>query len=413
MTTETSPLGRGAAREPTDRRSGRTEVAASVTLAAIAFIIVTGETTPIGLISDVARGVRTGESQVGLVISWYALIAGATAVPLTRLSSRFDRRRVLFVCAVVFAAGHVVTALATNIQVLLLGRGLAALGHGVYFAVAMPAALRLARPKAKGRAGGRVAVGAASALVVGTPLSTLLGQTVGWRTVMLVVAGLSLALAVAVARLLPPLPALHLDQPRSAGGVLATLRSRELVGVFGVTLSIVIAHFALFTYVAPYADERLGVRGTALTVVLLAYGIAAVLGSALGGRLADRAPVAGVRVAAATFMTALVGLWLAAQLDSPVVAVPLLVLWGGAFSTLAVSTALAVLRRARGPQAETANALHGIVFQVGIVAGSALGSLCYAAGLLSAVPLTAAAGGLTALVLLAGIGRAFRRGPTG
>ena len=179
MSTETSPLSRGPAREPAERRSDRAEVAASVTLAAIAFIIVTGETTPVGLISDIARGVRTGESQVGLVISWYALIAGATAVPLTRLSARFDRRRVLLACAVVFAAGHVVTALATNIQVLLLGRALAALGHGVYFAVAMPAALRLARPEGKGRAGGRVAVGAASALVIGTPLSTLLGQTAG------------------------------------------------------------------------------------------------------------------------------------------------------------------------------------------------------------------------------------------
>jgi predicted MFS family arabinose efflux permease len=408
MCTETSPLSRAA-----HRRAGRTEVAASVTLAAIAFIVVTGETTPVGLLSDVARGVRAGESKVGLVISWYALIAGATAVPLTRLSSRFDRRRVLVSCVVVFAAGHVVTALATSIPVLLLGRGVAALGHGVYFAVAVPAALRLARPEAKGRAGGRVAVGAASAFVLGTPLSTLLGQATGWRTVMVVIAGLSIVLAVAVARVLPPLPALHLDQPRSAGGVPATLRSRELIVVLGVTLSVVVAHFALFTYVAPYADERLGVRGTALTVLLLAYGLAAVFGSALGGRLADRAPVAGVWVAAAAFVVALVGLWFVAHFGSPVLGVPLLVLWSAAFSTLAVSTALAVLRRVRGPQAETANALHGIVFQVGIVAGSALGSLCYAAGLLSAAPLAAAAVGLTALVLLAFAGRCFRRGSPG
>ncbi len=413
MPTETFRLTRDAAGEPTDRRSGRAQVAASVTLAALAFLIVTGETTPVGLISEVARGVRASESQVGLVISWYALIAAATAVPLTRFSSRFDRRRVLFVCAAVFGAGHVVAAVAPNIAVLLFGRGLAALGHGVYFAVAMPAAIRLAPPGRKGSAGGRVAVGAASALVLGTPLSTLLGQTTGWRTVMFVVAGLSFALAIAVARLLPRLPPLHLDQPRSAGGVVATLRSRELIAVLAVTLSIVTAHFALFTYVAPYADELLGVRGTAFTVVLLAYGTAAVLGSALGGRLADRAPVTGARVAAATFVTALGGLWLAARLDAPAAGVPLLILWGGAFATLAVSTALAVLRRARGPQAETANALHGIVFQVGIVAGSALGSLCYAAGLLSAVPLAAVAGGLTVLTLLAGVGRAFRRGPTG
>jgi predicted MFS family arabinose efflux permease len=312
----------------------------------------------------------------------------------------------------VFGVGHVVAALAANIEVLLCGRGLAALGHGVYFAVATPAAVRLARPGAKGRAGGRVAVGAASALVLGTPLSTLLGQAVGWRTAMLVVAALSLALALAVARLLPPLPAEHRDAPRSARGVVATLRSRALIAVLAVTLAIVTAHFALFTYIAPYAAERLGVRGTAFTVVLLVYGSAAVLGSALAGRLADVAPIAGIRVAAATFVTALAGLWLAAQLRLPAVGVPLLVLWGGAFSMMAVSSTLAALRRARGPRAETATALHGITFQIGIVTGAAIGSLGYAAGFLSAVPLAAAAGGLTVVTLLAFAGRAFRRGAT-
>lgn len=411
MTADTMPLRGGAARRSDVPGSGRNEVAGSLALALMAFVIVTGETTPVGLISDVARGVHARESQVGLAISGYALVAAVTAVPLTRFSLRFERRRVLLACAAVFGVGHLVTAAATNLEVLLVGRGLGALGHGVYFAVATPAAVRLARPGAKGRAGGRVAVGAASALVLGTPLSTLVGQAAGWRTAMLAVAGLSLLLALAVIRLLPPLPPLHLDQPRSAGGVAATLRSRAIITIMAITMVVVTVHFALFTYVAPFADERLGVRGTTFTVVLLVYGIAAVLGSAVAGRLADVAPVTGARVAAATFVAALAGLWLATQANAPAVGVPLLVLWGGAFSMTAVSTALAVLRRANGPQAETATALHGITFQIGIVAGSALGSLALAAGLLAGVPLAAAAGGLAALVLLAVTGRAFRPGP--
>lgn len=403
----------GATRQGEAPGSGRAGAAASVTLALMAFVIVTGETTPVGLISDVARGVRASESQVGLTISGYALIAAATAVPLTRLTSRFERRRVLLACAAAFGVGHLVAALATTIEVLLVGRGLAAIGHGVYFAVAAPAAVRLARPGAEGRAGGRVAVGAASALVLGTPLATLVGQAAGWRTAMLAVAALSLVLAVAVAWLLPPLPAQHLDRPRSAGGVLATVRSPALAAVLGVTLAVVTAHFALFTYVAPYADQHLDLRGRAFTAVLVAYGTAAVLGSALGGRLADSAPVTAARVAAGVFGAALVGLWLTARLGVPAAGVPLLVLWGGAFSMVAVSASLAVLRRARGPAVETATALYGIAFQVGIVAGSALGAACFATGMLAVVPLAAAVGGLAALVLLAYAGRAFRPGDVG
>ncbi|MBO4206216.1 MFS transporter [Micromonospora echinofusca] len=381
--------------------SRRPEVIATVTLAAVAFIVVTGETAPVGLLGDVARGVGASESQVGLTVSWYALVAAATAVPLTRWSAGLDRRLVLVFSAVVFGVGHVLAAVAPNLAVLAGGRCLAALGHGVYFAVAAPTAIRLASEATRNRAGSRVSVGAATAMVVGAPLATLLGQLAGWRTTLAVVAVVSLALAVAVARWLPPLPALHREQGRAASGVRATLGTPGLVAILLVTAVAVTGHFALYIYVAPYTAQRLDVSGTAFTVVLLGYGSAAVLGSVLGGRLADRSPVTGTRAAAGVFVTALLGLYLAGRLGLPAFGVPLLLIWGGSFSLLVVSTTLAVLRRAAGPRAETANALYGIVFQVGIVAGSALGAGWHSAGRTAALPLVAATVGAVGLILLA------------
>ena len=235
----------------------RTDLPASAAVAAVAFVVVTGETLPVGLITDVARGLDATESQVGLAVAWYAMVAAVTAVPLTRLTARFDRRTVLVACAVVFGLAQVIAALAANIPLFLVGRSVAAASHGLYFAVATPAVVRIARKDAKVRAGGRVAVGASSALVLGTPVATLVGQTAGWRVAMLVVAAVATALAVAVSRVLPPLPALHTDAPPSHGGVLATVRSRALAVIFGVTVVLVAGHFALFTYVEPYAGTRL------------------------------------------------------------------------------------------------------------------------------------------------------------
>ena len=294
-------------------RSRRREALASVTIGAIAFLIVTGETLPVGLIGAVARGVGASQSQLGLVVSWYALVAAVSAVPLTRWSSRFDRRHVLLGCATLFGVAQVTAAVATNLPLLVIGRGLGAMCHGLYFAVAAPAVIRVARPEAKGRAGGRVAVGASSALVLGTPLATLLGQMTTWRVAMLAVAGLSLVLAAAVTRVLPRLPAV--PEAARSGGVVPTLQSPGLGVVLSVTFVIVAAHFALFTYVAPFAGEGLGIDGRAFTVVLLLYGTAAVLGSTLAGRLAELGPVSGVRAAAATFVAALTGVWLAERLD--------------------------------------------------------------------------------------------------
>jgi predicted MFS family arabinose efflux permease len=402
----TRPTGTATQPGPGSRRR-RSDAAASLAVAAVAFVVVTGETLPVGLISDVARGVGASESQVGLAVGWYALVAAATAVPLTRLTCRLDRRTVLVACALVFGAGHVVSALATSLPVLLAGRSVAAACHGLYFAVATPAVVRLARPEARMRAGGRVAVGGSAALVVGTPLATLVGQAAGWRAAMLLVAAAATALAVLVGRLLGPLPA-ELDARGSSGGVLTTLRSRALAVVMAVTVVLVTGHFALFTYVAPYAAERLGVSGAAFSVVLLVYGAAAVLGSTLAGRVAEARPVGGVRVAAGVFALASAGVWVAAALGARPVGVALLVLWGGTFSVLAVSTGLAVLRRVPGPSSETAFALHGIVFQVGIMAGSAIGSLSHGAGQLAQIPWVTAAGGLLVLAMLARAGRAFR-----
>jgi predicted MFS family arabinose efflux permease len=100
-------------------------------------------------------------------------------------------------------------------------------------------------------------VGGLSALVLGTPLATLLGQITSWRIATLAVAGLSLVLAAAVTPVLPPLPAVR-EAVRS-GGVVPTLLSPGLGVVLSVTFVMVAAHFALFTYVEPFAGETLGI----------------------------------------------------------------------------------------------------------------------------------------------------------
>lgn len=53
-------------------------------------------------------------------------------------------------------------------------------------------------------------------------------------------------------------------------------------------------------------------------------------------------------------------------------------------------------------------ALACIVFQVGTVSGSALGSWCYAAGSVTAIPLVALVCGAVALAVVTACGHAFR-----
>ena len=86
----------------------------------------------------------------------------------------------------------------------------------------------------------------------------------------------------------------------------------------------------------------------------------------------------------------------------------LVVVWGASFAALAVLTSLIALRHATGSHTETVNAVSGIAFQVGVVAGSALGSLAVAAGHLNSLPLVAASGGVIVAVAVLLGGHAFQ-----
>ncbi|MFI7577885.1 hypothetical protein [Micromonospora sp. NPDC049497] len=148
-------------------------------------------------------------------------------------------------------------------------------------------------------------------------------------------------------------------------------------------------------------------RGPAFSVVLFVFGVASVAGSAIGGRLADARPVASTRAATALFMVVPAALWASGVVGAPLLGAALLALSGASFSVLAVLTALAVLRRVDDAHAETGNALHSITFQVGILGGSAVGSLCYRLGQLDLIPVVTAVSGAVALLIALAVGRAF------
>jgi predicted MFS family arabinose efflux permease len=221
-------------------------------------------------------------------------------------------------------------------------------------------------------------------------VATLVGQVVGWRGAMASIAGAALLLAVAVRTLLPPLPA----PPRHReAGVLPTLRAPGVAALFGVTAVAVAGHFVLFTYIEPFA-RGLGLAGSAFSAVLAGYGVSAVLGSLSAEWLGGPWPLPTALAAAGLFTLTTAGIWLAGATGSARLGVPLIVLWSGTFALTFLTAWLCLLRRVPPAAAETTGALHNIVFQGGIVSGSALASLLAGSGGIAVLPLVAAGAGL-------------------
>jgi DHA1 family inner membrane transport protein len=261
-------------------------VAALVALALGGFAIGTTEFVTMGLLPDIAKGVGVSIPSAGHVISAYALGVVVGAPVIAALSARLPRRALLVGLMAAFLLGNGFTALAPGYGSMLLARFVAGLPHGAYFGVASLVAASLVPPRLRGRAVSSVMLGLAVANLAGVPAATWLGQQLGWRSAYWSVVAVALLTIASVLALVPSSPA----QPGATVRTeLGALRRPQvvltlLVGVVGFG-----GMFAVYSYIAPLATDVAGIARGAIPALLLVYGVGGVVGTALGGRLADAA----------------------------------------------------------------------------------------------------------------------------
>jgi predicted MFS family arabinose efflux permease len=375
-----------------DHRSATgTHPAALTALAASAFVYVTAETLPVGLLPEISRGLSVSEADVGLLLTSYAAVVALTTIPLTALTMHVPRHRLMAALVAVFTVSQLAASVAPTFLTLTIARLLCALAHGVFWSAIAPAAARLAPPGQAGRA--------TSLVFVGNSLATALGQWAGWRVASAV---LALAGAVSTAALLVVLPALPASPAELAASTRSRMRAAAVVirapavaQVCAVTGLVVIGHFTAYTYVAPLA-RRAGLEGSALSQLLLGYGALGLLGTVVVGRAVDRRPRAVAGGCLGLIIAALAVLAVS-QAGGPTVLAMLA--WGAGFTALPVCLQSAILRVAPHAQ-DAASAVYVVAFQIGIGGGALAGDRLVVAGRLGDLPLVGAVLAAAAAVIV-------------
>jgi predicted MFS family arabinose efflux permease len=398
-------------RQLRDRAGSDSElhVPAIAALAVSAFVFVTAETLPVGLLPQIAHGLSVSQADVGLLLTTYAAVAAVSTIPLTALTMRIPRHRLIAVLVAIFAVSQFAASVAPTFVVLTIARLLCALAHGVFWSAIAPAAARLAPPGHAGRATSLVFVGNSAALVLGVPLGTALGQLAGWRIALAV---LGCAGAVSSAALWIYLPVLSASAADLAAGTLTRMRnatriirSRAITPVCAVTTVLVVGQFAAYTYIDPLVLRDGGLHGFGLSALLFGYGIAGLASNVLVGRLVDRRP--GPALARSVLMVAAALIVLAFR-GGTFVTVIAVVAWGAGFVAVPVSLQAAILRVAPEAQ-EAASAVYVVAFQIGIASGALVGNRFVTAGDLGYLPVAGAALAIVAVAVVFGARRAFPR----
>lgn len=368
-----------------------------------AFWTVTLELLPAGLLPAMTADLGVRPSQIGLLVTVWAVVIAASSLPLTRLTRGMGRPQVLALGLGAVGAASLVGATLPGYEAVLASRLVAAAGHGLFWSVLMVYAATIAPRGREGRAISVVLAGPVLASAVGLPLGTALSEIAGWRVVTAVVAAGMVAAAVVLRTLLPEVD----DGPAVApSGATATAdptvaRARAAAVLGAVVL---LGHFSAFTFVSELATGRWAIEESGLGGLLLAFGVAGAVGLVAVAVVGDRRPrllLLGIVAALAVSLGSL------AAIGSPTPAVVVVAVWGLLVGALPPALQNVVVLAASPAYRRTAGALMVTTFNLGIAAGATAGGLVIDhLGLDLLLPLAAAA----VLVGLLGLLRVIRPG---
>ena len=261
-------------------------------LTVAAYAIGTTEFVIVGLLPTVAQDLHITLPLAGLIVSVYALGVTFGAPILTALTGRIERKPLLLGLMALFIVGNTLAALSPGYAPLLVARVLSAFAHGVFFSVGSTIAADLVPENRRASAIAMMFMGLTVAIVTGVPLGTFIGQTFGWRATFAAVAGLGIIAFAAIAVLLPS--TLSKAEPATLRQQAGVLGSGRLLIVFAMTALGYGGTFVAFTFLASILQDVTGFSASSVSLILVLYGLAIAAGNIVGGRIANRDPVAAL-----------------------------------------------------------------------------------------------------------------------
>lgn len=350
-------------------------------LTAGTFLMGTSEFVVAGLLPEIAAEFTTSISHAGLTITVFAIgmIVGAPGMAL--LTLRLPKRLTLTLALAVFALGHVVVAVTDDFSTMLVARFVTALATGTFWSLASGVAAAAAGPTASSRALGIVLGGGMLANVLGVPVGAFAGQLIGWRGAFWGLAVLAALAAVAVALLVPAEPVRRAGAAGAAAltgaapavasvrAELAALRSGRLWLTLASCALVTGGVLSIYSYISPLLTERAGLPASTVPVALLMFGVGALLGTIVCGRLGDAHPYRTALSCAALTLFAAVGLWVSA--GSPIATLACFALLG--LVGLSANPILVALAVRFGDTAPTlATAMPTSIFNLGTAIGTGI-----------------------------------------
>jgi MFS transporter, DHA1 family, inner membrane transport protein len=251
------------------------------------FTVAASGTTRAPFLIDMARDLSVGVPTVANLVAITSVSWGITSMIAGPGSDRWGRRPFLIGGPLALALSATGVAMADSFLAVAAWATVAGGCCGLFSGVVYTEVSARASAQQQGRALGWVMSGQSLTLLVGVPLAALVGSWIGWRGVNLCIAVLALVTAIAL---------FAITAGRNAAAMPALTRrplmraalSRPVLRLLGMGIAERICYGLVAVYYATFLQSTYAIALDAVALPLAVFALGNIIGTLLGGHLADR-----------------------------------------------------------------------------------------------------------------------------
>lgn len=337
-----------------------------------AFLVNTSEFMPIGLLTDISKDFNITAAQAGVMITAYSWTVTLLSLPLMLVACKIKPKKLLLGTLTVFAVCQVLSVISIGFPFLVASRIGVACAHSIFWSIASPFAVRVVSKDHQAKALSAIVTGTAFAMVLGMPLGRMIGLQIGWRMTFLCVGVISM---IVIAYLLFVFPKIENSEAFSVSQLPELFKNSKLMIIYMITFLFATGYYTAYSYVEPFLQKVAGFPSNLVTITLMLFGIAGLLGSYLFSKFYEDHHFVFVQTVLFGFVGALAILYPASINMHTIILV--CAIWGIASMAFQVCFQAEIIGCVSTAASSVAMAIFSAIFNLGIGSGTGLGGMVY------------------------------------